>query len=249
MIMNETIKTEPTQIEKEQSIEIILSKGLKKPRSIWSLFREMHQLLGFRFIFWDTALAFVLSSVVLIAVVFPLIFAPKALSCTILFACSPLLFLIVLFFSEMIEITGSLYELKLTCKYSIRQITAYRIMCFSLLGLIFCIGMTAHQSENIYELLHLFALSLCSFFLCAFVSLFFIRCFARKARFAFAISLWFGILCLPALFFGKKWELFLSELPVAVSLGVAILCAVLFLFEIRKFVTANPKEEMTYVTR
>jgi hypothetical protein len=237
---------EVTQGEKHKAIDDILLKGLQRPRSAWSLFGEIRQLLGFRFLFWDTAQAFVLSAITLTGVLLFLLFSPESSKHAILFACSPLLFMIVLVFSETAERTGALYELKLTCKYSIRQIAACRIMCFSLPGIVFCLGVSAYQSGAAHPLLQLLPLSLCALFLCAVISLIFIRRFAGKWVFVSAVLFWIVITVIPALIFGNRWELFLSGLPAFVTVGVAILSAVLFLLEIRKLLNAVPKEAMGY---
>jgi hypothetical protein len=238
---------ESTQSEKNGAIENILAKGLRKPQSLWSALSGIRQLLGFRFIFWDTAQALVLSAIILAATVLCILFSPEAFRVSVLFGCSPLLFIIIIFSTEAIERADSLYELKLTCKYTIRQITAFRIMCFSLLGVVFCVGVTEVQAENADEVLRLFPLSLCALFICAFISLFFIRRFAGKLTFVSAVVLWMVIASAPALIFGDKWERFLSGLPAAVTLGGAALFAALFLFEIRKLMNTRQREAAIYV--
>jgi hypothetical protein len=238
---------EPTQSEKDKAIESILDKGLRKPRSMWSALREIYRLLRFRFIFWDTAQALVLSAITLVLVSLFIPLSPAALRHTVLFGSSPLLFVIVMFFSETIERGDGLYELKLTCKYTIQQIAAFRIMCFSLLGIVFCVGVTAYQAKNIHKLLRLFPLSLCALFLCAFISLFLIRRFAGKLTYALAAALWIAIAFGPALLFGDKWELLLSGLPVAVTVVITVLSGALFLYEIKKFTNTRHKEVSSYV--
>jgi hypothetical protein len=240
---------ELTQSEKAGAIEDILDKGLRKPRSNRSVFREIHRLLGYRFIFWDTAQAFVVSAITFAGVLVVVPFSPAAFRHAVLFGCAPLLFIAILFFTEVLEHAGDLYELKLTCKYTIRQITAFRIMCYSLLGIIFCAGIagvTAYRMENVRELLRLFPLSLCALFICAFIGLFFMRRSARKSAYVSAAVLWGIIAFVPVLLFGERWELFLSGLPVAVTLGIALLSGALFLLEIKKFMNTRHKEATYY---
>jgi hypothetical protein len=238
---------EPTQSEKDKAIENILDKGLRKPRSIWSMFSEIHSLFSFRFIFWDTAQAFILSVLTLVSVSVVIMFSPEAFRHTVLFGGSPLLFMAILFFSEAFEYTNSLYELKMTCKFTIRQITAFRIMCYALLGIVFCVGITAYQAENAYELPRLFPLSLCALFLCAFISLFLIRRIAGKLTIALTSILWLTVVSIPAWVLNDKWERFLAGLPVAVTVGVAVLSGALFLFEVKKLMNTRKTEVVGYV--
>ncbi|MDR1069829.1 MAG: hypothetical protein LBL37_03500 [Gracilibacteraceae bacterium] len=235
-----------TPAEKERAIENILDRGLRKPRSFWAALREIRRLLGYRFVFWDTAQALVSSVITLAGVALFIALSPAALRHTVLFGCSPLLFMVVMLFAETMECAGGLYELKLTCRYTIRQITALRILCFSLLGIAFCAGVTACQAKNMHEVLRLFPLSLCALFICAFISLFLIRRLAGKQTYALAAALWAAIACLPAFLFGKKWESFLLDLPAVVTAGAALLAAALFLLEIKKFTRARREEAAPY---
>jgi hypothetical protein len=237
---------EPAQREKEAAIENILSKGLGKPQSLRALSHEIYHVFGFRFVFWGMAQALILSAITVAVISLSIPLLPAVFRHTVLFTCSPLLFVVVMFFSEIIERTDPLYELKMTCKYTIRQIMAFRIMCFSLLGTAFCVGITAYQSTNAYELLRLLPLSLCALFLCSLISLFLIRRLAGKLIFALSALLWLSVTLIPVLIFGMKWEQFLSGLPAIITIGSAIAFAILFLLELKKMMSAQQMEVESY---
>jgi hypothetical protein len=236
----------PSQGEIDRAIDSILSAGLKKPRSLRFSLGEIRQLLGFRFVFWDTAQAFLLSVITLLGALLFIAVAPETFRHAVLFGCSPLLCVVILFFSETIERTGSLYELKLTCKYSIQRVVTYRIICFSLFGIASCVGVTAYQAPTAHELLRLLPLSLCALFLCMSLSLFFIQRLPGRWSFVLPALSWMALTVIPALVVRDIWELFLSGLPLAVTLGVALLAAALFLLEVKTFMNARQREAVRY---
>jgi Ni/Fe-hydrogenase subunit HybB-like protein len=82
--------------------------------------------------------------------------------------------------------------------------------------------------------------------LCAFLTIFIIRRFTGKWIFAVTAALWLGIGFLPFSLFSDRWELFLSNLPVFITIGVAALLGVLFIVEIKKLVTARQMEATDY---
>ena len=55
-----------------------------------------------------------------------------------LFATAPVFFVFAVLLTEIAERINLLYELKMTCKYTILQITAFRVVCFSLIGTVLC---------------------------------------------------------------------------------------------------------------
>ena len=232
--------------QKDISIDYILDKGLQKKRSLWSMLTEIYRTLGFRLVFWDTAQAFVLTALTLTGLLLFLPFSAQTLQHTLLFGCSPLLFVVVVFFSETIERVDGLYELKLTCKYTIRQIVAFRILFFSLLGIVFSVGLTVYSANNSFEVLRLLPLSLSALFICSFICLSLVRRFSGKLTYAIAALLWAVISFVPALAIGEKWELFLSGLPVAITVCVLVLSCVLFLVELKKYMVSSHKEDMIY---
>lgn len=234
--------TEPTPNEKEKSIDTILSKGLVKPPSIWAYLHSLYRQLGLRYIFWDTSQALILFVIVLAGLFLLMIGGEKRFKYTILFACSPMLYILTMCISETVERFDSLYELKITCKHTPRQITVFRILCFSLAGTIYSVGLTIFFTGSISELLGLLSLSLSALCLCAFVSLFLIRRFMGKLIFCGVALLWLLIGFIPAILFAKEWESFLTGLPVLITASVAVLSGLLFIIELKKIISATHRE-------
>jgi len=120
--------------EKNASIEYILAQGLRKPQTTRSRIIEMIRGIGFRYIFWDTGYSLLFAAVT-IAVVAALLTAwPDDYRYTASVAVAPLMFLLIMASAETSERACGLYELKQTCRYTVRQITALRVVCYSAAG-------------------------------------------------------------------------------------------------------------------
>jgi hypothetical protein len=240
--------------EKNTSIEYILDHGLVKRRSFAKLLGGLYRQLGFRYLFWDTAQIVVLIMVTLVALLLILPNAPIDMKYSLLFAGSPLIFLLSMICSDAAERVSGLYDLKMTCKYSLRQVNVFRIICFSLLGIVFSVGAgsvigisskvaAAADEKWAFDLL---ALSLASLFLCAFMFFAIIRHF--PGRFAGIIGgvIWLVLGVVPMAVFGNRWELLLMSIPSAITGIVAVISAALCGYELTKLLKSNQTEEYSY---
>jgi hypothetical protein len=173
---------ELSQNEKDRAIEAILSRGLSKPKSLWGHLWEIYRALGLRYIFLDTAQAIIMT--VFAAIVFIGLYPlwPEQHIYAALFAAAPVFFIFVVLFTETIERLSGLYELKMTCKYTVRQIAAFRVLCFSLVGVVFCTLTSLYFSrlQLAYDFFRAFSISLCALFLCAFLTISVLRRFKWK---------------------------------------------------------------------
>ena len=224
----------PTQGEKDAAIEAILSKGLKRPQSIGAQFREMYHVLGLRSVFWDTAWALVLSVMAVVPIFFAQLIFPTDYKYTVLFSFSPLFFVLAVLITETVERSDGLYELKMTCKYTIRQITVFRVFCFALAGVVVSAGAAAAYADSMSQFYSLLPISFSALFLCAFLFLFLMRRFARRWVFGLSAIVWVLAALIPALVFGGRWESFLSGLPAAITIAAAVCAGGLCLHEIGK---------------
>lgn len=240
---------EPSQYEKDKAIEDILSKGLSRPKSLWGYLSDIYSALGFRYIFFD--LAFPIAMTVLASIGFFVLY-PLTLEQYIyatLFAIAPIFFIFIVLFTETMEQINGMYELKMTCKYTIQQVAAFRVLCFSFLGTVFCTFISLYYSQlsRAYSFFNIFSLSLCALFLCALLTIFIMRHFNGKWIHFSAMLLWNVIGFMPIWILGEQWELFLSQIPVAITMFVAASACALFLMEIKKLINTHKREVAYYV--
>jgi hypothetical protein len=235
----------PDPIEKNAAIESILSYGLIRPKSLWGQLAELYRSLGLRAIFWDTGQSVVIAICISICFGLMLYFMRTRYIYASLFVLSPMLFLLSTLTTEIIERAGGLHELKMTCKYTPQQVAAFRMLCFSGLGVVSCVLMTASIPHKPMEFLRLLSLSLSALFLYALLITGILQ--RLRGRNMFVAAAWAVTGLLPPLIWGQAWDTFLSRLPMFITAGIAILSAVLYLMELKKFILTTKMEDLCYV--
>jgi hypothetical protein len=220
--------------EKNASVEYILARGLARPQSARERIAEMIRRMGFRFIFWDMgySLFFALLSLAAVVVLFRL--APENSRCSAAVACAPMLFLLIVLFAETSERAFGLYELKQTCRYTVTQIAALRVICYSFAGTAFTVVVAAESATDAREFLSLFPLCLFALFLCAVLEIHVMRVARRKWANAVCSAVWILVNILLPLLFGKEWESLLRETPPVVSAALAIVVVAAFIRQTSK---------------
>lgn len=217
---------------KNASIESILAQGLVKPQTARERMAEMARSLGLRFLFWDTGYSLFFAVLTLAGILVLFSLAPDAYRSSAAVAVAPLLFLFAVLFAETSERFGGLYELKQTCRYTIRQITAMRVICYSVLGSAFTAVIAAVSADNGYEFLSLFPLCLSALFICAVLALSAMHMlYGKWVHAAFSAAWIFVNIALP-FSLGDKWEAILRGVPFAFSVILAVLGAAALAYQI-----------------
>ncbi len=240
---------EPSPKERDKAIEDILLKGLSKPNSLWKYLCDMYRALGLRYIFCDMVNAMILT--VISTTGFVLLYPVTQVQhvYATVFTITPVFFMFLVVFTETMEKVSGLYELKMTCKYTVQQITAFRVLFFSLIGTVFSTLISLYFSRllMVYDLIRIFSLSLCVLFLCTFLTMFILRHINWKWNHCCVMLFWIISGLLPVRILGEQWELFLAELPIAITIFVAIMACIFFLMETKKLMETRTREVADYV--
>lgn len=224
--------------DKNDSIEFILAHGLQKPKSSWKKIIEIVRTIGYRNIFWDTAYGFFITIITLAIAFIIFISLPEKFLFTSATTTAPIIFLIILLFVEMSERINGLYELKQTCHFTITQITALRIIAYSLVGFMLTILMVVFSTGNGDEFLLLFSLCLFVLSICATLSLSLIRLFQGKWIFVMFSGAWIALsVIIPFLLGVEKWENLLREIPITIAFILAVLGCLLLIYRLNKIFT------------
>ena len=233
--------------DKDREIQNILSKGLVKPKSLPRYLTDLYKALGFRYIFFNMSY-FLIPFMLLLGFVVQYFLSPKQYVYTALFAMASIFFPGIVLFAEMVEKMSGLYELKMTCKYSIQQIVAFRMLCFSMIGLIFCVSASFYLVRFLEEinLIVAFSIPLCALFLCAFFTTCVLRQFRCKWGTLIIMLIWIVGCLFLSRFHGERLELFFSKLPVAVTLIITLTSFLLFLREIKKHMRTCLRKQIGY---
>lgn len=229
--------------QKNASIEVILDQGLIKPVTAGRHVSNMLRELGLRFIFWDTGypLFFAALSLGLASALF--ILAPAEYGASAAVTIAPLLLLFAVSFAETAERFGDLYEIKQTCRYTIRQIAALRMMAYSAVGTVFTAPIAYVGMQGEFGFLSLFSLCLAALFACAAFSISLLHRTRNGWIPASLTALW--LLGNIALMFtaGERWEHLLRSVPAGAALAFAAVCAALFVRQLSKML----REVKSYV--
>ena len=239
-----------TPNERDHAIATIITKGLTLPVSTHVFLREMWRVLGCRVIFLDIIPALLVSFVVALGYITIISLKLSLLQTggniySVLFLFSPVLFLSLTLSTEVIEHYGGIYEIKMTSKYTIRQITAFRLLSFALVGMVSTIlgSVIFSLTLETLQFVQLFSLTMASLFLCSLLTIYIMR--RLHGGWYLGPLIWTNIGILPMLLFHENWERLLSNLPPVVTVAVATVACALFLREIK----INTKGVLTYAYR
>ena len=218
--------------DKDKSIEYILDHGLVKPKTARAQAAEILRIFGWRVIFWDTAYSLIFAAITIAVVLTVFIAVPDDYRYSATVAAAPLLYLLISVFTETAERASGLFELKQTCRYTTRQTTALRTACYSIVGAVYTAVVAIISANSASEFMTMFPLGLLALFVCAAAQLTLTR-FARCkwANALYAAAWVFVNIALPFRL-GEVWETSLAGIPVAVSLGVAVVGAAIIGYQI-----------------
>jgi len=232
-----------TDKDKNASIEYILSQGFVKPLTPWERITKIHRVLGWKFIFWDLSYSLTFVFVMLLGIVFLYRHAPISdYPYSVAAFFSPILFLLIMLFSEMNERACGLYELKQTCRYTSRQITALRCIYYSIVGIVVAVFITAFSTDNATQFFSILPLCLAGLFLCATMKLTVIRLTHSKWAIAASSVIWLFVNIALPLIFSERWEIALSSIPIVFTIIFATASVAVFMYQTNKMLT----EENSY---
>lgn len=227
--------------EKDASIAYILSQGIGKQRTVKERIVEMLRTIGFRFIFWDKGYSLFFAALAVAGALALFSLVPGEYRYSAAVAVAPLLFLLVTLFAETSERADGLYELKMTCHYTIRQITALRVISYSVVGSVFTAAISAISADSRYEFFSLFPLCLSALFICGVLALSVMRHWHGKWVHAIFAAVWVFVNIALPFTFGKKWEWIIREMPIAFSAAIAMLGAVILAYQIYSMLVEGKK--------
>ncbi|WP_122638446.1 hypothetical protein [Romboutsia sp. Marseille-P6047] len=132
----------PNNLEIRKEISFILDEGLEKKESFYSYVKNMYQKIGFKNLFHDfTELTFIgilLVSILAYGVVSIRhnYFISQERIYTFIFIISPLYYLLTNIFSFVNVIENNTFDIEMICKYNIHQVSALRMIVFSVISML-----------------------------------------------------------------------------------------------------------------
>lgn len=228
----------------KSQIELIISKGVTKPKSFPKYLREMYQQLGFRYLFRDaTELIFV----VLLAVSVFLFGAFQAIEnemqvskmYSFIFILSPILYILIATLFLVNVSRKSTFEVEMTCKYHVFQLAAFRMLVFSIVSVLIniCLIIFLSMIIHTFKLFEALLISISSLSVFATIYLYVLQKF--KSRFASYVMIagWLMINFIPAVYSLEFYTFVLSQIPIYLYVVVSLGCLFVYLFRLKKFIT------------
>ncbi len=230
----------PSDIQKERSIAQIVSLGAGKPRklsyALWEAWRTAG-VWGICFGVWDCMLSAMLLNGILWAAVYESVKQYPQILGLLVFMASPLLYAMLHVLSVWKEIMTGTYELLMVCRLTIRQMTVLRMLLSGALSVIISVllnlwlGCVFHSEITMLRLLSL-SMSALFFYACMQIVLE-SEWKSRQSCWA-APVLWsgFGIILL---FLAQQEPDRMIQIPTAVFMAGAAVCAFLYLILLKKY--------------
>lgn len=218
------------EIDKQRSIDYILSQGLVIPVSAKTNLLQMLHQLGWRHIFWDTGYSWFFASLTFAGVILLYSLSPPEYRASATLIATPSFFLLLQLFAETAEMASGMYELKRSFRYTTAQVSAVRVICYSLIGVLITTGINWHISTSLQEFGQLFPLCLLALFFIASLSLQVRRISRSPWALALLSLVWIFINILLPFTLGKTWETWLRQVPPILSTCLAGLCIGLFYY-------------------
>lgn len=239
----------PSDFEIDKSVAYICEKGKIKKHGFFVFLHDMTKGFGFANVFYGIRDAMLLASFIFglfCASVFAVFESNEQNDAVIAaFAFAPAMFILMFLLSFIKEKTSMTYPVKMTCKYTVNHLLAYRMFVFSLLGavadavyvLLICI-----KTELNY--ITLLCVSLSSLFLFSLLLIFAVLKFNSIFAPAALLTLW--IILNGVLWFciGDFYGRFLQQIPIWIYIVSAITAAVIYVNRLAAF---SDKRRTIYV--
>lgn len=239
----------PSDFEINKSVEYICEKGKIKKHGFFVFLHDMTKGLGFANVFYGIRDAMLLTGFVfvLLCVLSSVILEPNKQNSAVIaaFALAPGVFITMFLLSYIKEKTSMTYPIKMTCKYTVNHLLAYRMFVFSLLGAV---------ADAVYVLLiciktdlnyiTLMCVSLSSLFLFSLMLIFAVLKFNSIFASVGLLTAW--IILNAALWFciGDFYGWFLQQIPIWIYIVSAITAAVIYVNRLGAF---SDKRRTIYV--
>ena len=230
-----------------EQIDSIVNKGIKPKISFIRYLRNCFKELGFRNIFHDkTELAIIF----LIGIVMILFFMTNLDDPSIqalyefTFIMSPIMYLTAVLFSFYNSKEKGAFDIEMTCKYNLYQLSAIRMFIFSLAGIlintlsIIIIWFIGRQ----IDVIRMIVISITGLFLFSIIFLYSLLKLKFTISKYFVISAWIVINLLLSNSNNVVYQEFLIKAPLFIHLIISSICIVLYIKNLNKLINYRRKK-------
>ncbi|AEB74975.1 membrane protein [Clostridium botulinum] len=234
----------PDEITIQNEINIILDKGLKEKQSFYKYIKNMYNQIGLKNLFHD---AIEIIFVVLVALgIFTLIvlqggemnYREVNKIYVFIMIISPILYLVLSLISFISTKERRTYEIEMTCKYNLYQLSVLRMLIFSIVCILFnvaVIGTIVIRYKEI-NFIRAFMISSTSLFLFSYSFLYLaLNVPSRVTKYLVIIGWIFinSILCFINI---DLYMNILMSLPIVVYVAVTVTCVYFYIKKLKEFI-------------
>lgn len=236
--------------EKKHSIHFIVDNGIPQKKHLQVRIPQLIRAVGLRNLFWGTwdclflALLGGITLGVLLAV--PAVMYQPLLPLALLLV-SPAVYGLLHYLTMWKEKQIGLYEIKMTCHYTLKELTALRMAFFggtsALVDAVFvlCIGRQADLTLSFFQML---GISLSALFLYGTATLFLLA--HARGRWQWVLPTGWCAACIIPVMFRADILGFLMKIPNAAAIVAALMAAFLFYAESEHYLSKTYKGGIYY---
>lgn len=241
----------PSEAEKEASVDLIIQKGLieqralRETKGLLSFIYEIIIKLGIRTVFSGIEDGMFLAFLIMVFGGGLFMRINERFLCTGTFLISPFLYMLMYVLTMWQEIKSSTYEMKMTCRFTLKHLIAFRMICFGgvsacMNGIIMFFFCYLHQKE--YMFFKLLGISLVSLFIYGIITFINLLYYRKPKKGIFILPcLWCGINTLAFLFLDEKFELFLAGIPIFVLFLLCAIAVILYMMGVKRYLFNKDK--------
>lgn len=236
----------PEKKQIDESVKYICEEALPQKKNIIIFLKDMTKNLGIKNIFfgmWDVILTTIFISVIIdIALVFTIISSAfteeKILA--IFFSISPIIFMLMFILMYIKEKSNDAYVVKMSCKYTVNYLIAYRMFTISLLSVVFNLTYIILLCNKFsIPILNALSVSFSSLFIFSIIMISVVsKCNSIFSTITVSI-LWLiingGLTCTVLSVYG----IILKSIPVLVWFLIFIVCAFVYVNKLTSFVNGG----------
>lgn len=239
-----------SEAEKDFTISKIVEKGVVKPGDKFRKMLEVRRACTFHTLFFGVGDCFLLGLLIAACIWLLLIQAGSQVIICMVFAVSPFEYIASYLLTSWKEHRLQLYDIKMTCRYTVRQIYAFRMIYFSGINILLNVLMLSLLMRFQLPLIafwEILGLSFASIFLYGMLMLVFQIKGMPYLTTVLPPALWGIINVFVIAFYGEALETMLLNLAGGLVFFIMVIVFAGYLIALFVFFISKPREEENYV--
>lgn len=230
-----------------EEIDSIVSKGVKPKISFISYLSNSFREIGFRNIFHDkTELAIIFLIGIAMLLTFMVNFNDSNIKglYKLTFVASPIFYLVAVLFSFYNSKEKGAFDIEMTCKYNLYQLSAIRMFIFSLACIIvntISVIITWLVGRQV-DVIRMIVISITGVFLFSIIFLYSLLKLKFTISKYLVVSAWIGINLFLSNSNNEAYQEFLIKAPLLIHLIISSICIVLYIKNLNKLINYRHKK-------